>query len=227
MSRILRCMGTQSEAVVGVVIAGGRSVRFGGEKSVAVLAGKPLLMWAVGRLQRSCRVVAVNTRAGTEAEALAQSAGLPVLHDEPGDALGPLAGVKVGLIWAEAQGVQSLAVSPCDAPMLPHDLYPKLIAAAGAGAAIAQSEERLQPLCSVWPVSALPLLREELADGRHPATWMMLERLQAQHVHFHSAAAFVNINTRIDLAVLAGRLEEAAAQTPRSDDEDCVPHYHR
>jgi molybdenum cofactor guanylyltransferase len=220
-------MGTQSEGIVGVVIAGGRSVRFGGEKSVALLAGKPLLMWAVGRLQRSCRLVAVNTRAGTEAEALAQSAGLPVLHDEPGDALGPLAGVKVGLMWAQAQGAQSLAVSPCDVPMLPCDLYPKLIAAAGSGAAIAHSD-RQQPLCSVWPVSALPMLREELTDGRHPATWMMLERLQAQHVRFDSAAAFANINTRIDLAVLAARLEEeAATQTPKSADEDCIPHYHR
>lgn len=218
----------QSDNVVGVVIAGGRSVRFGGEKSVAVLAGKPLLMWAVGRLQRSCRRVAVNTRAGTEAEALAQSAGLPVLYDEPGDALGPLAGVKVGLMWAQEQGAQSLAVSPCDVPMLPSDLYPKLIAAAGSGAAIAETEERQQPLCSVWPVSALPMLREELTDGRHPATWMMLERLQAQHVRFHSAAAFANINTRIDLAVLAGHLEQAAAtRNPRSADDDCIPHHQR
>jgi len=218
----------QSESVVGVVIAGGRSVRFGGEKSVAVLAGKPLLMWAVGRLQRACQQVAVNTRAGTEAEAIARAAGLPVLHDEPGDALGPLAGVKVGLLWAQEQGARSLAVSPCDVPMLPSDLYPKLIAAAGSGAAIAASEERQQPLCSVWPVSALPMLREELKDGRHPATWMMLERLQAQQVRFQSAAPFANINTRSDLADLADRLQrEAATRTSRPADEDCIPHYQR
>jgi molybdenum cofactor guanylyltransferase len=218
----------KSGDVLGVVIAGGRSVRFGGEKSIAILAGKPLLMWAVGRLQRSCRVVAVNARPGTEAEALARSAGLPVLHDIEGDAAGPLAGVKVGLMWARDQGAPSIAVSPCDVPMLPYDLYPKLMTAAGSGAAIAQSEGRKQSLCSVWPVSALPMLEEALTDGRHPATWMMLERLGASPVNFHSAAAFANINTRIDLAVLAGRLEEESAlQIPRPAEEDCVPHYHR
>jgi molybdopterin-guanine dinucleotide biosynthesis protein A len=216
------------DGVLGVVIAGGRSVRFGGEKSVAVLAGKPLLMWAVGRLQRSCSIVAVNTRPGTEAEALARSAGLPVLHDIDGDAAGPLAGVKVGLRWARDQGALSIAISPCDVPMLPFDLYPRLIAAAGSGAAIAESEDRKQPLCSVWPLSALPLLEEELTGGRHPATWMMLERLNANVVKFHSAAAFANINTRIDLSVLAGRLEEESSRpTYRPPEEDCVPHYHR
>lgn len=34
------------QTVVGLVIAGGRSLRFGGEKAVAQLAGRPLLLWA-------------------------------------------------------------------------------------------------------------------------------------------------------------------------------------
>ncbi|HET8700000.1 MAG TPA: NTP transferase domain-containing protein, partial [Gammaproteobacteria bacterium] len=102
-------------AVVGLVLAGGRSVRFGGEKAVALLDGKPLLLWAAERLRSVCANVGANVRPGTEAEAVAQTLGRPVLHDEPGDATGPLAGVKVGLIWAEAQGAHTLAVSPCDA----------------------------------------------------------------------------------------------------------------
>ncbi len=72
-----------SGGVVGVVIAGGRSVRFGGEKAVAGLAGKPLLMWAAERLARSCVTVAINARPDTEAEALARAEGLTVLHDMP------------------------------------------------------------------------------------------------------------------------------------------------
>ena len=74
-----------------------------------------------------CRSVAINVRLGTEAEAVAKALGYPTLYDEPGDALGPLAGVKVGLIWAEQQGAHALAVSPCDAPLLPDDLYVRLL----------------------------------------------------------------------------------------------------
>ena len=218
-----------AEGVVGVVIAGGRSLRFGGEKAAAALAGKPLLMWAVARLQRSCRAVAVNARAGTEAQAIASGAGLPVLHDLEGDPLGPLAGVKVGLMWARKQGAKLLAVSPCDVPMLPQDLFPKLIqAAASSGAAMAETRDGLQPLCAVWPVSALQVVSEALTGGRHPATWMMLERLGAQRVHFESAAAFANINTRSDLTSLASRLElDAANPTARPPDDDRLPRYQR
>ena len=93
--------------VAGLVLAGGRSVRFGGEKAVALLDGRPLLLWAAQRLQRSCASVAINVRAGTEAEAVAKANGLPTLYDAAGDAAGPLAGVRAGLIWAAKIGARS------------------------------------------------------------------------------------------------------------------------
>ena len=192
-----------SPPVVGLVLAGGRSVRFGGEKAVALLDGKPLLAWAAERLSSVCASVGANVRPGTEAEAVARTLGLPVLHDEAGDATGPLAGVKVGLRWAEEQGARMLAVSPCDAPSLPDDLYARLLERCEGGAALAETSDGLQPLCSVWPASALAAVREALAGGAHPATWRLLERLGARKVLFPRPAQFANINTRDDLAAIA------------------------
>jgi molybdenum cofactor guanylyltransferase len=192
--------------VAGLVIAGGRSVRFGGEKAVALLGGEPLLTRAVQRLQRSCSAVAVNARPGTQAEALARQAELPVLHDDPGDASGPLAGVKVGLRWAQGLGAVALAVSPCDVPLLGADAFMRLIEAAGSGAALAVTAEGRQPLCSVWPVSALATLEAALAQGQHPPTWQLLESLGARRVTFDDSTAFTNVNTREDLDAIAQRL---------------------
>jgi molybdopterin-guanine dinucleotide biosynthesis protein A len=206
-----------SRLVVGVVLAGGRSVRFGGEKAAALLAGKPLLMWAAQRLRGSCAAVAVNARPETEAEALAQMAGLPVLHDAAGDAAGPLAGVKVGLLWAQSLGADSLAVSPCDAPLLPADLFVRLIAAAGTGAAMAETSDGRQPLCAVWPVSALSTVVAALAGGAHPPTWRVLESVSAQNVHFEPAEAFANLNTRADLAAVAERVARGEVQLASRD----------
>ena len=172
---------------------------------MALLAGKPLLTWAVLRLQRHCAAVAVSARPASGAEALAHSAGLPVLHDVPGDAAGPLAGVRAGLVWARQLGLGVLAVSPCDVPLLPDELFTRLIEAAGAGAAMAETPDGVQPLCAVWPVSALGALSAALADGAHPPTWRMLESIGAQRVHFASAQSFANLNTRTDLAELARR----------------------
>lgn len=192
-------------AVAGLVLAGGRSVRFEGEKAAAELAGRPLILWAARRLQRSCAQVAANVRAGTASEAIARAAGLPVLYDVAGDATGPLAGVRVGLMWAQDQGARALAVSPCDAPLLPDDLFSRLIAAAGSGAALAETADGAQPLCALWPVSVLPQVTEALAGGNHPPTWRLLQGLGATRVRFADAQGFANINTRADFAAIAAR----------------------
>lgn len=196
--------------IVGLVVAGGRSLRFGGEKALAMLQGRPLLLWAAQRLQGSCSLVAVNARAGTGAEALAREQGFPVLHDAAGDAAGPLAGVRAGLAWAQARGARTLAVSPCDAPLLPQELLPRLLAAAATGAAVAETPEGLEPLCAVWPVSALPAVTAALAHGAHPPTWRVLESLHAAHVRFDDVAAFANVNTQAELAALALRFAPPA-----------------
>jgi molybdopterin-guanine dinucleotide biosynthesis protein A len=198
---------TPGGALVGVVIAAGRSLRFGTEKATAELLGKPLLDWAAERLGRSCALVAVNARPGSDTERLARARDLPVLHDAPGDARGALAGVRAGLAWAEQLGARTLAVSPCDAPLLPDDLFERLSRAAGVGAAVAETADGRQPLCSVWPVSALPTVAAALAAGAHPPTWRVLESLSAARVVFDDAAAFANINTRADLADIAARLD--------------------
>jgi molybdopterin-guanine dinucleotide biosynthesis protein A len=200
-----------SPSVAGLVLAGGRSLRFGADKAVALLGGRPLLMWAALRLQASCCEVAVSVRPHTEAEALARGHGLPVLHDAPGDADGPLAGVRAGLAWAAEIGASALAVSPCDAPLLPEDLFARLIEAAGQGAAMAQNSEGLQPLCAVWPVTALAAVSEALAGGAHPPTWRVLEALGAVAVHFEPPEAFANLNTREDLAAAQARMGQDKA----------------
>jgi molybdopterin-guanine dinucleotide biosynthesis protein A len=189
-----------------MVLAGGRSVRFGGEKAVAELAGMPLLLWAARRLQRTCAAVAANVRPETQAEAVARADGLPLLYDLPGDALGPLAGVKVGLLWARDFGATALAVSPCDVPLLPDDLFVRLGDAAGGGPALAQTAVGDQPLCALWPVSALSSVTAALEGGAHPPTWRLLQTLGATRVRFDDEAAFANVNTRADLAAIAARM---------------------
>jgi len=137
---------------------------------------------------------------------MAQAAGLPVLHDAAGDAAGPLAGIRAGLSWAQQLGARALAVSPCDVPLLPHDLFLRLIAAAGAGAALAETSDGRQPLCALWPVSALHVVTEALTGGAHPPIWRVLESIGARRVHFDRPGAFANLNTRADLQALANRV---------------------
>jgi molybdopterin-guanine dinucleotide biosynthesis protein A len=187
--------------VAGLVLSGGRSSRFGGEKAAALLDGKPLLLWAVQRLQAVCADIAVSARPGSEAEALA--AALPVVHDRLGDPDGPLSGIRAGLQWARDIGAQVLAVSPCDAPLLPAELAARLPAEADGGAAVAEAGGLAQSLCAVWPVSALRAVEGAIAAGRHPPVWKLLDEIGAVRVTFDDAGAFANLNTREDLERIA------------------------
>jgi molybdopterin-guanine dinucleotide biosynthesis protein A len=72
---------------------------------------------------------------------------------------------------------------------------------------MAVTSEGRQPLCAVWPTSALARVTEALAAGAHPPTWSVLESIGAVHVRFEDPGAFVNLNTRADLAAIAARLE--------------------
>jgi molybdopterin-guanine dinucleotide biosynthesis protein A len=201
------------DSVAGLVLAGGRSLRFHGEKAVAELDGRALLLLAADRLRRCCARVAVSAREGSEAEALAKATGLPTLHDAAGDAAGPLAGVKAGLIWAASVGARALAVSPCDAPLMPVDVFERLIERAAGGAAMAETADGPQPLCAVWPVTALQSVRDALAGGAHPPAWAVLEQLGAHKVRFAPPEAFANINTRADLAAVdASRKKRVGTQ---------------
>jgi len=184
--------------IAGMVIAGGRSVRFGGEKAIAGFRGRPLLQWAVQRLAVACDIVAVNARPGSGAASLATQLGLEVIHDAPGDPDGPLAGIRAGLQWAAGKGAARLAVSPCDVPLAPVDLFLKLRDAT-PGAAMASTDEGRQPLFSIWPVSHLDTVAAALADGAHPPTWRLLESIGAVPVLLTPAGAFANLNTRDDL----------------------------
>jgi molybdopterin-guanine dinucleotide biosynthesis protein A len=192
--------------VAGLVLAGGRSTRFGSEKALAIWRGRPLLMGAAMRMSAACSPVAISARPGSGTEALALAQGLAVLHDAPGDPDGPLAGVKAGLSFAVRAGRAGLAVLPCDAPLVPDDLVERLIQAAGAGAAVAETVEGWQPLCAVWPASALPQIEAALVRGVHPPIWRLLQALGAARVWCEPPEAFANLNAPADLAAAAARL---------------------
>jgi molybdopterin-guanine dinucleotide biosynthesis protein A len=189
--------------VFGLVLAGGRSSRFGYEKAAADLAGRPLIAWVLQVLTPACAEVAINARPGTQAAAFGERLGCVILADDPCDPEGPLAGVRAGLAWALTRGADALATAPCDTPFLPADLVTRLAEGwtLGAGARVAVSDDGMAPLCALWPVpAALRLIAETLAAGRHPPVRRVLEDLRADEVKFPDPRAFDNLNTPHDYA---------------------------
>lgn len=187
--------------VAGLVLAGGRSSRFGSEKAGAMLEGRPLLAWSARALAGVCEVVAVSARPGSIASGLAESIGLAQVVDDPLHAQGPLAGLSAGLAWAQGQGFDRLVTLPCDTPLVTAQELSRLLTGLGAGpAAYAVTEAGPQPLCAVWRVDLAGVLGVRLAMGRHPAVRAFLEDIEAAPVTFANSAPFRNANTPDALA---------------------------
>jgi molybdopterin-guanine dinucleotide biosynthesis protein A len=188
--------------IFGLVLAGGRSARFGADKALALLNGRSLFDASLSVLGVSCARLAVSVEDGGPLAEVAAARGLDRLADPPGAPRGPLAGVLSGLIWARAGGADLLATAPCDTPFLPADMVARLAGALAAddGAMVARAPDGLHPLCGVWRTAVAEPLAEALAGGAPPPGGGVLRRLGGRSLDFEDAAAFFNVNTREDLA---------------------------
>lgn len=167
--------------ILGVVLAGGLSTRFGSDKALAQLFGQPLLTHAVDTLAQWCDVVVVAGR---------HTAPAPTLADWPRPGMGPLAGLAAALRLARAEGYQAVLSCGVDAAGLPRDLAGRL--------APAPAYVESQPVIGLWPASAAQAAEEILnGDGRHSLR-ALADAIGARPVALPRPPH--NINTPADLA---------------------------
>lgn len=152
------------DTVLGAVLAGGESRRFGGRKALATFGGEPLVLRAVRTLEQVCPEVVVVTGDPAIVEAV-PTATLP---DEISGA-GPLGGLHAALRSAEARGMEGVLLLGCDMPLVPPSLLAR-VRAEGEGsletAVVPDSGGgRWEPLCAWYSVACLPEAEDRLTGG--------------------------------------------------------------
>lgn len=190
--------------VTGVILAGGRARRMGGEdKGLLDLAGRPLVERALAALAPQVSAVLINANRNLERYG---AFGHPVVADRSGDFSGPLAGMAAALAQAATPWI---ATVPCDCPLIPADLVARLHAVQArddAELAVAHDGERLQPVFALISRELLPSLEGFLAEGeRKIDRWYARHRV-ARADFSDRPEAFLNVNTPQDLARLARSL---------------------
>lgn len=196
-----------------VVLAGGRSSRFGADKAGALWRGRPLVDHVVARLSTICDEVVVVARPDQDRRGWGPHR---LVEDDASLPEGPLRGIAAGLHAIASPGA---FVVTCDAPLV----HPALLLALRRRPApddlvvVAEWEGVLQPLTAWYDRRCLQLTYTLLEHGlRSP-----LDLLAAVPCAVLDGAAcraadpdglsFVNINTPADLASLpvgAALLEE-------------------
>lgn len=134
--------------ILGAVLAGGRSRRFGSDKALAMLEGRPLIAHAIDALAAHADKVVSCGRPWP---------GLVSIPDNPAGGHGPLAGLNAALRYAIENRFDSVLCAPIDVHPLPDAL--KLLVSNNP------SVLRKQWAVGHWPTALGPALDRHLASG--------------------------------------------------------------
>jgi molybdopterin-guanine dinucleotide biosynthesis protein A len=169
--------------VLGAVLAGGRSSRFGSDKALALIGGRTMLDRVIDALAPQVDAIVVCGRPST--------AAYEGIADRPAADLGPLGGLNAALHHGAAHGFGAVLTVPCDTPMLPPDLREQL-GAVGPGMIVADL-----PVIGLWPTALAGKLDAFIAAGESRAIHGWAEHAGARRVALTALPA--NVNTPADL----------------------------
>ena len=142
--------------ILGAILAGGRSTRFGADKAMAIMRdGRTLMEHAAAALAPHASALVICGR----------PSGLP---DRPRPDLGPLGGLNAALHHARSAGFDGVLTSGCDMPSYPAEAPSLLIGPSPAALAD-------QPLIGWWPATLAEALDDHLAtdNSRSVRAWLL------------------------------------------------------
>lgn len=168
--------------LLGAVLAGGQSRRFGSDKALALYQKKRLIDHATAALAHWCAQVIIVGRDGAVA-------------DWPTAGRGPLGGLAGACLYAEQHGFENILVTGVDSLMLPEDLLAQLT----PGPSFVED----QPVVGLWPVTVGHVVRDILKGPGPYALRTLATQTAARGVRF--AVPPANINRPEDLADLEKR----------------------
>lgn len=191
--------------ILGAILAGGRSTRFGSDKAFAVFDGRPLIDHAAAAIRPDVVAIVVCGRG-------AAPAAMAAIPDWPAPDLGPLGGLCAALRHARDEGYDAVLTIGCDTPRLPPAVLARLLTVAEA------AYLRQAPIIGAWPVALAETLSDHLSKGEDRSVRRWAQRVGA--VEIDAGCAIPNLNRPADLTSLrhpAATVPPAAPTSGRSD----------
>lgn len=184
--------------ITGVILAGGKASRMGGEdKGLILFNDKPLVQHVIDALIPQLDKLIINANRNLKQY---QQFGYPVTNDSLADFCGPLAGM-----YSAMQCVDSdyIITAPCDAPMISPQYRQRMVETLlyqQAEIAVAYDGERLQPVFCLLPTRLQDDLAKYLTQGdRKIDLWF--KRYKLAIVDFSDQAnSFANFNYPDDIS---------------------------
>ncbi len=154
----IRLVSPATERIFGVILAGGKSRRYGRPKAFAALGGAPMASWGVRALQAAGLPVGVIT----DEDGVEVALGVPARPDlEAG--LGPIGGLWTALQWARERGDDGVLLLGCDMPLVSEALLRVVLGwSDDAPAVVPLGSNGPEPLCALYRTACATAVERRL-----------------------------------------------------------------
>jgi molybdopterin-guanine dinucleotide biosynthesis protein A len=184
-----------------IILAGGKSLRLGRNKSLATIGGKRLIQWVIDRLATISTEIIIATARGEEIPCSSNVRPKTVADIYPGK--GPLAGIYSGLVAASSR--RAIVVS-CDTPFVSVGLLEYMTQARPVSdIVVPRMKEKVEPLCAVYSKDCVGPIRELLDQNElkiielYPMVTVRYIEEAEIDLFDPDHLSFFNINSQVDL----------------------------
>ena len=185
--------------ILGVVLAGGKSKRFGQDKSQVKLGDKTLLEHTLSKLHLKFNKIVIVANKNI-------NNNYAIINDCIEGQLGPLVGVLSAMKWIEKNNFSYnwIASFPCDTPFFNISIIDKFIEASKLNDSLlyfVKSEEKRHNIFGFWSLKLIGTLQKDIIENnyRKVEEWANKIGVKTIDVSYDDIDPFFNINTKEDL----------------------------
>ena len=188
--------------ILGVVLAGGKSKRFGDDKTAAKLGNKSLLDHTIEKIEKKfdeILIISNNEKHVSIKKNVFSAKDLIEGH------LGPLVGVLSAMEWIKKhkKNYNWIATFPCDTPFFDENLVDKIMNCPKNSSKklfFLKSGNRRHNIFGLWSLELKDILLEDINKGhRKVEEWANKVGSEIIEINDKNDYTFLNINTKEDL----------------------------
>ncbi len=188
--------------ILGIILAGGKSSRFGEDKSIAKLGDKTLLDHTINKIKKEFTEILVISN---KKEFNFKNNKIHVVEDCIKGQLGPLVGILTAMKWVKKnnKNYKWIASFPCDTPFFDMKFISELkikIKETSKKLIFLNSDKKRHNIFGLWSVDLIETLEEDIKNGlRKVEIWADKIGYENINIDTKEFDMFLNINTKEDL----------------------------
>ena len=188
--------------ILGVVLAGGKSQRFGSDKTLVKFGDKSLIEHTVSKIENNFKEILIVSNSDKN---VFKKNNIFLTKDIIDGYLGPLVGVLSAMDWVlkNNKNYKWIATFPCDTPLFDQSVVEKIISytnKTNKKLCFLKNNNKRHNIFGLWSVELKDTLLKDIEKGfRKVENWANKIGCEIIEINSENNYNFLNINTKEDL----------------------------